>query len=106
MPCLETMAIEAASLGCISFDLPGCNVVAGRVLKHSIAVVEKTFKRLEPLIFKFGWTHDACWRWNNSLYGYVHDREKWSHMIVLHVCGEPYSPAFLEAALVEKYQSI
>ncbi len=88
----------------IDFDLPRPSMVAGGVLKHCIAVMERTFTRLDPLIFKVGWTHNPVWRWSNKLYGYGNAREKWSNMVVLYVTHEPHGPAMLEAALIEKFK--
>ena len=105
-PSLLTIASEAAAMSeFLAFDLPPPNAVAGKVLQHSISVIERTFEKWYPMIFKIGYTHNPCWRWSNPLYGYGHVREKWSNMIVLYVCEQPYGPAMLEAALIEKYSS-
>ena len=87
------------------FRLPRRGLLAGAVLQHSIRVVEEYFKRLEPLVFKFGWTHNPIWRWTNSLYGYCQDKDIWSEMIILHASHEAFGPAMLEAALINQYQS-
>ena len=86
------------------FRLPHKGLLAGAVLQHSIRVVEEYFKELEPLVFKFGWTHNPIWRWTNALYGYCQDRDIWSQMIILHVSHEAFGPAMLEAALINQYQ--
>lgn len=91
---------------CLAFDLPPPNALSGMVLQHSISVIERTFQKWDPLIFKIGYTHNPCWRWSNTLYGYAHAREKWSNMMVLYVCDQPFGPAMLEAALIEKFSSI
>ena len=96
---------EAQALGSILFQVPKNNLSAGAVLQHAIRRVEVLFSKEEPLIFKVGWTHDPIWRWSNSLYGYKYARDCWSVMIVLFASHEPHGPAFLEAALIEKYQS-
>lgn len=104
-PRLKTLSDECQTLGCISLRLCDLNAVAGAVLRHAIQVLERLFQQQEPLIFKIGFTHNPIWRWSNASYGYGVAREKWSHMIILYYSKEPYSPAMLEAALIEKYQS-
>lgn len=89
----------------IEFRLPGSKVTAGRVLQHASKVIESLIQKHYPLIFKIGYTHDPCWRWGNSMYGYCHAKEKWSKMCVLCISDEQYSPAMLEAALIDKFQS-
>ena len=105
-PRLLDIAKEASAMSCIAFDLPPPNVSAGRVLDHCINVLEKTFRKWDPCIHKIGWTHNPIWRWGNSLYGYAKQKDQWSNMIVLHIAGEPFSTAMLEAALIKQYQSI
>lgn len=92
-------------MDCLDFCLPKQGAVAGGVLQHAIQVMESTFAKNDPAIFKVGFTHDACWRWGNELYGYRFAKDKWSNMIVLYISREPFSPAMLEAALIEKYRS-
>ena len=102
---LRAIALQTTSMAFIDFDLPRPNMTAGRVLQHCIGVMERTFQRLDPLIFKVGFTHNPAWRWSNKLYGYGHAVEKWSNMVVLYVTDEPHGPAMLEAALIEKFKS-
>lgn len=90
----------------ISFILPKANAVAGAVLEHGIKVIERTFSRQDPCIFKVGFTHNPVFRWCNDTYGYAHAVEKWSDMIVFYASPEPFSAAMLESALIEKYRSI
>ena len=90
----------------IIFQLPCSGALAGTVLRHSIRIVEQLFEKHEPMTFKIGITHNAGWRWENKLYGYRRAPEKWSQMVVLYQSNEPYSVGMLEAALIEKYQSI
>lgn len=103
---LVGIAKEATTMPCIAFDLPPANVSAGRVLEHCTNALERLFTKWYPMIFKIGWTHNPIWRWENDLYGYCHERDKWSNMVVLHIAPEPFSTAMLEAALIQKYQSI
>ena len=104
-PDLEAIIREAAAHDCIAFKLPKVGSLAGTVLAHSIRVVENLFDKHSPLTFKFGYTHDAHWRWSNDLYGYKMALEKWASMIVLYISSEPFGPAMLEATLIEKYGS-
>ncbi len=101
---LHALSAECATLGCIKLDLCDLKASAGVVLRHSIRVLETLFKREEPLIFKIGFSHNPIWRWTNDIYGYRYAREQWSNMIILHFAYEPYTPAMLEAALIEKFQ--
>ena len=103
---LEAIQLEACSLGCIAFKLPKWNSISGKVLGHALQVIETLFEKLDPMIFKFGITHNPAWRWSNSLYGYKYGCEKWSNMLVIYSSWEPYGPAMLEATLIEKFKSI
>ena len=89
----------------ISFCLPRKSLVAGQVLQHALSVTESLFAEHQPMIFKIGWTHNPIWRWANPLYGYVHDVDPWSNMVVLHISHEAWGPAMLEASLINQYQS-
>ena len=100
----QTMALEAASIGCITFRLPRPNITAGRVLEHCVDTIQNLFAKHEPLIFKVGYTHNPCWRWTCDMYGYGHAKERWSQMIVLWVSTEPHGPAMLEAALIQMFK--
>ena len=104
--CLESAQQKASALDCIAFKLPKWNALAGRVLEHAVKVIESLFKRHDPMIFKIGITHDAIWRWSNPIYGYVTSRDKWSHMVLYYCSAEPFGPSMLEAALIQRYQSI
>lgn len=104
-PGLQAIAMEAASMDCISFRIPRePSLVSGRVLQHCIAVIEGVIHAQKPLIFKIGYTHDCCWRWKNALYGYAHAKERWSSMLVLWISHEPHGPSMLEAALIEIFK--
>ncbi|CAL1141491.1 unnamed protein product [Cladocopium goreaui] len=58
-------------------------------------------------MFKVGFTHNPVWRWGSPIYGYTSKatKEKYSNMSVIYAAPEPYSPAMLEAALIDKYKS-
>lgn len=90
----------------IIFQLPCTGALAGTVLRHSIRTVEQLFEKHAPMTFKFGITHNAHWRWGNKMYGYRTAPEKWRQMVILYQSNEPYSVGMLEAALIEKYESI
>ena len=102
---LRELHAKCAELGCISFKIPSYGAVAGKVLQHASRELENLFAKESPLIFKIGYTHCAFWRWTNKVYGYAHARDRWSHMVVVFVAKEPYSPSFLEAALIDKFRS-
>ena len=102
---LEAVAAECRTLGCIIFRIAPVGSSAGRILRHAISVMDDLCQWKAPLLFKIGFTHDPVWRWTNNIYGYYHEGEGWTNMIILHVSREPYSAAMLEASLIEKYQS-
>lgn len=106
-PRFQRFLIECRTVGCIEMKMGDLNSAstAGAILQHSIRTLERLFVEQEPLIFKIGFSHNPLWRWTNDVYGYQHAREKWSNMDILFYCKEPYSPAMLEAALVEKFKS-
>ena len=103
---LLEIAREAATMPCIAFDLPAPNLSAGRILEHCVKTIDRIYNKWSPIIFKIGWTHNPCFRWGNSLYGYVTEREKWAQMCVLHISHEPFSTAMLEAALIQQFKNI
>ena len=90
---------------CIQFQTPRYGVSAGRVLEHAHGVLSSLFSKQDPCIFKIGITHNPCWRWTNTVYGYQNARDRWSNMVVLYVAEEPFSPSMLEAALIDQYRS-
>ena len=65
--------------------------------------LEILHNKLYPMIFKFGMTHDPVTRWENSSYGYRWEKDKWQGMFILFISPEKYSPAMLEAAMIEKF---
>ncbi|CAE7231109.1 unnamed protein product [Symbiodinium microadriaticum] len=101
---LSEIHSRCESIGCIAFKLPPFGSLAGKALKHCLDELSRLFDKHSPLIFKIGWTHDASWRWANDLYGYARSIDKWTNMDILYIAKEPFSPAMLEAALIEKYQ--
>lgn len=105
-PSLQAILEQADAWPCIRFTLPPADALSGVVLRHAVRTIETLFSKHAPMIFKVGFTHNPVWRWENKLYGYSWSRDKWSNMEVLYVSGEPFAPAMLEAALIEKYQSV
>ncbi len=103
LPWYEPLAVPCIKLGCIHFDVPKIGITAGSVFKHSLQVLQSLFSKHDPCIWKIGFTHDPYWRWTNSIYGYKRAVDRWSNMVVLYISDEPYGPAMLEAALIEKY---
>ncbi|CAE7277929.1 unnamed protein product [Symbiodinium sp. CCMP2592] len=89
----------------IEWRLAARATTAGGILSHAIHIVNQLLHRHAPMIFKIGFTHNACWRWENTIYGYRWQREKWEKMCLLHIAEEPFSLAMLEAALINKFQS-
>ena len=57
------------------------------------------------MTFKFGITNDAYKRWNNRKYGYKHCVDKFEKMLIVYSATNPHGPAFLEAALIDRYES-
>ncbi|CAE7292132.1 unnamed protein product [Symbiodinium sp. CCMP2592] len=94
---------ECTTVACISYKLPAAGVTPGKVLRHCSMQLEKLLHDKGPLIFKIGYTHDAIWRWTNTLYGYIHDADGWTDMLILYATDEPYSPGMLEACLIDKF---
>ena len=93
--------------GFLDSMLPPEGATAGKVLRHAKSAMMTLFAKHEPMIFKIGYSHNAIWRWSNSLYGYKFDKmHKWSNMVVLYESTEPFGPAMLEASLIDLFQSI
>ncbi len=90
---------------CLTCRLPRPRSTAGKILQHAISVTNDLLERWRPMIFKFGITHDASYRWNNCRYGYQYSPEKFEKMIVLYAASDPHGPAFLEAALINHFAS-
>lgn len=87
-------------------QLPKMLPSTGEVVKHAFETVERTCRRHQPMVFKFGWTSDPHIRFRNPKYGYSVDRyQKWQCMVVVFASSEAIGPAFLEAALIHHYQS-
>lgn len=88
---------------CLVLRMPRPSVTAGNVLSHCTQCFEKILAENKPMSFKFGFTRDAAVRWHSRTYGYAFSKEKFDWMVVLYASASPHGPAFLEAALIEKY---
>lgn len=92
--------------GFLEYKVLPLGATAGKALQHAKNTVRGLFAKHEPLIFKFGYTHNPRWRWCNSLYGYHKDKiNKWEKMVILFESTEPSGPAMMEAALIELFGS-
>ena len=89
----------------LSLNLPRVAATAGRVLQHSVELFDKLHAKLKPMTFKFGITHDAAVRWHNAAFGYKHGKDKYDHMLVFYAASNCHGPAFLEAALIDRFGS-
>ena len=89
----------------LSYKLPPPHVTAGKILHHACSVFHSLLDRWQPMTFKFGITHCPSWRWHNTQYGYKFSRDPFQELLVVYVAGNPHGPAFLEAALIEKFGS-
>lgn len=101
LPWYSDLVLPCQHLNCITFDVPRDGACSGVVLKHSKRILASIFVKHDPCIFKIGFTHNPCWRWENQIYGYGKSKDRWSNMAVMYVAREPHSPAMLEAALID-----
>ncbi|CAE7723928.1 nipblb [Symbiodinium sp. CCMP2456] len=88
----------------MSLKLPRPGALAGQVIKHGIRVLEDTLASYGPMVYKIGYSYDPHNRFFNRSFGYVHERQKWEKMIVVYVSHETLGPAFLEAALIQRFK--
>ena len=97
---------DCGDVGWLQRMLPPNGATAGRALQHAKSVLMSLFSKHDPMIFKIGYSHNATWRWSNTLYGYQFDRiDKWTNMVILYESTEPFGPAMLEASLIDTYKS-
>ena len=90
---------------CLSLALPKPGATPGKVLNHAIQFFERLLSKNQPMTFKFGFTHDAAVRWHNGVFGYKFSKDRFDFMVILFGAANPHGPAFLEAALIEKFGS-
>ena len=89
----------------ISYRLPKLGATAGQVLKHANDCFSALQSKHYPMTFKFGITHDPHFRWHNEKWGYCHSFDRFEQMVVVFAAGNPHGPAFLEASLINHFQS-
>lgn len=104
IPSFGEVLDECNALGCISFQLPPQKALAGAALDHAGSTINKLFSKHSPMIWKIGFTHNPVWRWSNKLYGYKCSKDRWSDMVIVYLAQEPFGPAMLEAALIDKFK--
>ncbi|CAK9106713.1 unnamed protein product [Durusdinium trenchii] len=56
------------------------------------------------MVFKIGFTHCPHSRLRNPVFGYLGELQKWERMVIVFASSEAVGPAFLEAALIQKYK--
>ena len=88
----------------LSYRLPRPGATAGVVIQHAAAVFEGLHLHHKPMTFKFGFSHCAYFRWNNSKFGYKYEANRFERMVVVYAAADPVGPAFLEAALIQRYE--
>lgn len=90
--------------GKIGFDIPkNPKATASQVIQH----VERCVSRLSskhPAVFKIGITQDPVGRWQNKVYGYCRDREKWQGMKIMSISSTSFAAGLLETMLINKYR--
>lgn len=89
----------------MSYKLPKPGATAGQVLRHASCVFETLMSKHSPMSFKFGITHNPVFRWYHKPWGYKHGVEKYENLVVLYASSSCIGPAFLEAALIDKFGS-
>lgn len=90
----------------LELQLPRKGAKSGHIVRHAIAVVQKTLDKWGPMVFKCGFTHCPSTRWRNRKFGYAVDRyQKWEQMIILYVSHESAGPSFLESCLIQTFKS-
>ena len=71
---------------------------------HAYKVMDQTLEKFGPMVYKIGFTHCPYTRFYNSKFGYVNDRQRWESMVVVFASHEAIGPAFVEAALIQRYK--
>ena len=96
---LERLAADP----CMEVELPPPNALAGAVVTHARAVVQR---RLLPgrAVFKIGITTCPTHRWHNAKYGYRLSLDSYERMVLLLATDNGDAAAFLEAALIALFQ--
>ena len=103
-PQVQQVLREIDAHGKILWGLPRQAGTSGNVLQHACKTMDVLRLRFAPFIFKFGISTNAAQRWNHPVYGYELEKTEWRRMLVIYLSPEPFSPAMLEAALIDKYR--
>ena len=90
---------------CLELVLPKPGSNAGGVLQHAIKTLDGMISKNKPVTFKIGITHDPYVRWHNSVFGYKYSKDPYDFMWILYAASHIHGPSFLEAALIDRYQS-
>ncbi|CAE7783426.1 unnamed protein product [Symbiodinium sp. CCMP2456] len=59
---------------------------AGQVIRHGVNIIDETL------------------RWHNKSFGYKYEKQRWQQMVVIYASAETMGPAFLEAALIQRFK--
>ena len=78
--------------------------LAGQVIRHSTQVLENMLETHGPMVYKIGFSYDPHNRFFNKSFGYIHERQQWERMVIVYVSDETLGPAFLEAALIQRFK--
>ena len=105
LPATRGILEQLADDPVMELDLPPPRSVAGVVLTLATAVVAR---RLQPgpAVFKIGITTNPIHRWHNNRYGYRLSHERFESMVVLLATDRGDAAAYLEAALISRFQHI
>lgn len=98
--CFERIEVDDR----LEYDLPRGHRLAGQILCHVFAAVDKILERQKPCIFKAGYTHCPIYRFYNDVFGYIHERDRWEKMTVVYVSHEVISTSFVEAAIIQRHK--
>lgn len=85
---------------------PKKDATAGVALKHCLTQVSNIVRRQYPCVYKIGFTHCLKWRWSNKLYGYVHDKDKYQHMVAVFISAAAIGASLMEAILIKEHFGI
>ena len=89
----------------LSYSLPPPGSTAGKVLEFACSYFERLLKQWAPMTFKFGFTHDPGVRYYNPKFGYASSKDRFERMHVIYASSTCQGPAFLEAALIQRFGS-
>ena len=84
--------------------LPKANALAGQVTRHGINIIEETLRLHGPMVYKIGFSYNPYNRWHNKSFGYKYEKQRWQRMTIIYISSETMGPAFLEAALIQRFK--